>query len=140
MCLKVRGKFKVSKKDIVCYKVLERWTDDNNSLHSAYRSDYKWELNKLMSPVENFMINREEFKKMVLHDKEVTCGMLHTFKNKRRAIKLANELSSRCYYPFQVHRCIIPKGTEYIKGRFDTNDFIQPVNYASFNLILKEEI
>lgn len=140
MCLKVRGKFKVAKKDIVCYKVIEVWTDDNNSLHSPYRSTFKWELNKLMSPVENLTISREGFKKNVLRNKQVTYGMLHSFKNKRRAIKLANELSSTCYFPFQVHKCIIPKGTEYIKGRLDNWEFIQPVNYASFNLILKEQI
>ena len=116
MCLKVRGKFKVAKKDIVCYKVLEVRIDDNNSLRSAYNSEYKWELNKLMSP-EKTLLNREEFKKNVLREKEVTYGMLHTFKNKKRAFKLANELSNT-YYPCQVHKCIIPKGTEYIKGRF----------------------
>ena len=144
MCLSTKWKLgtfklKVAKKDIIVYKVFKKSHDGNNDLLSVF-TNFRWKVNELM---EANTYDKELFREEIKTDKFIGNGVFHTFKNKRDAkylIKLLGEIWGS-EYDLTVYKCIIPKGTEYVKGYFfDDAYIIKPVNYGSFNLIVKEEV
>ena len=145
MCLIPKGKFKIADKDIVVYKVLEVMRDKKKKksfLCSVFNEKFKWKIKKLMFPTENPCGNDiEAYKKKVLAEKFIGPGMFHTFKYKAGAKKYVKRLGGS--YPskeFPIYECVIPKGTEYIKGVLDNECFIRPINYCSFRLIVRKRV
>ena len=121
MCLSTKWKLgtfklKVAKKDIIVYKVFKKSHDGNNDLLSVF-TNFRWKVNELM---EANTYDKELFREEIKKDKFIGNGMFHTFKNKRDAkylIKLLGEIWGY-RYDYTVYKCIIPKGTEYVKGKF----------------------
>ena len=144
MCLSTKWnlgtfKLKVAKKDIIVYKVFKKSNDNNNDLLSAF-TNFRWKVNELMDANP---YDKELFREKIKKYKFIGDGMFHTFKNKRDAKYLITLLEGiwGSEFDYTVYKCIIPKGTEYVKGYFfDDSYVIKPVNYGSFNLILKEEV
>lgn len=124
MCLYSKKKLpKVSKQDVVCYKVLKK----------VYVEDYN--LSEIRTPYENFPIGNNtingkiEFcatgKKTVSdlstelygYKYEVSRGYIHTCKTKKDAQSIVEQL--RWFIldsNILVYKCVIPAGTRYFEG------------------------
>ena len=129
MCLRLKSKKTkvcIAKEDIICYKFLIRSVYDDNGV---YRTPYK-----------NFPITiGSEYTSELNKDEFLVDMGLHTFKNLEDTRKRA---SLNTYYT--ICKCLIPKGSRYYKGTFNTFDNhwndVWFESYASDRLIYLEII
>jgi hypothetical protein len=132
MCLLTKNQFVKAEKDIVCYKTIEQ---NYFAGGPAYRTPYM--LKSISSEVvegkENFKAEGE----INVHtpmictcwamegEMEIDGGIIHVFVNIKDAERDLNNWG-RSDARILVFKCIIPKGTYYVEGRFgyspDKND------------------
>lgn len=116
MCLKVEGKarFKKSKKEITCYKVLRNHGDN------IYSAPYHM---MLVSLGKEYRTGAE---KMDYKEKNgvtlIKGDAFHSFKKKEDAVALAAELAKSLRdddkFTYAVAECVIPEGNNIIMGLF----------------------
>ena len=127
MCLYSKNKLpKVSKQDIVCYKVLKK------------KVSFEWGASEMVveisTPYENFPISdntingkiefcatgEKEVSDSIEHSGykyEVGGGYIHTCKTKKDAQSLVEHLRWFIFDPnILVYKCVIPAGTRYFEG------------------------
>lgn len=107
MCLVVssdRLRPKVAKEDLVCYKILEVFNDDD-----------------LRSPFRYIRVHLGEQMESELDEKpngsEVRYG-LHTLCDKEEAVELLKTYRDVFKCQFVLVRCVIPKGARFYKGKY----------------------
>lgn len=127
MCLYSKNKLpKVSKQDIVCYKVLKKEVSfdwDASEMELVIRTPYE------NSPIGDRTINgkikfRATGKKKVSdsieycgYKYEVGGGYIHTCKTKKDAQRIVEHLRWFILDPnILVYKCVIPAGTRYFEG------------------------
>lgn len=121
MCLVSKWRFsKRAKKDIVCYKILEKMGE---GYYTPYQ-DVKVDITKPLK-AEGISLS---FSNNTRHEK--TKGYIHTISN-LGLVKYYIE-GMGCSHPI-VFKCIIPKGTKYHKSRDDRE-------YCSRKIIFDEQI
>lgn len=106
MCLKHISEKKIASKDIICYKVIIKFvTIEGINFYTPYRCFI----------VE---IGKEYNSPLCKKDNEVYTG-LHSFRKLKDA---ENEILSN-WDPrrLRIARCIIPEGSEYYEGGFNTH-------------------
>ena len=104
MCLtKTSSKLKATK-DIVCYKVLQRYQD--NSIHSLVHHKYTWEMGKLCE-------NKERGRSY--SDFCIEKGYYHSYETLRVAKNAVLNIS-HSNDDILICECTIPKGTYYYRG------------------------
>jgi hypothetical protein len=118
MCLLTKNQFVKAKKDIVCYKTIE-WHS-----YAGYRTPYMLKSIpfEIIEGKENFKaeghINVHVPVKVMCCPKEgemqIDGGIIHVFSN-LEDVKRELEKWDVCLIVF---KCIIPKGTYYVEGRF----------------------
>ena len=122
MCMVVRGEVVVRKaeEDVVCYKVLRL------GLESPYRGFVYTlgETNETEMDTSGHLDPREEVEARNFFDG------FHTFVNEADAIREAQTWSVVTMY---VYRCVIPKGSRYIEGTYESFEIGAP-NYLSDSL------
>jgi len=126
MCLTSKWRFpKRAKKDIVCYKVLER--DDEGKLRTPYIDTY---INNISTPFIAKGISLSFDNKY-----EKGKGYIHTFtKLSFLELEYSTTLTFRfIFHPPVVFKCIIPKGTKY-------HTSTDGKEYCSKKIIFKEKI
>ena len=143
MCLVAKNNhcFRVATKDIVCYKVISVHT--YNEEHARATGIDKWYL----TPYRQFeipceVVNGSKPMKAIgkCHIKRiddefiVDSGYIHTFAEYPKQW-LVNIDGS---HPYHVFKCIIPKGTRYVKGTFCGGGFFE--SYASKQIVFIEEV
>lgn len=131
MCLYVRSKFKKARRDIPVYKVFRVETC---GLCSPLKRNYVWEDG--VNTVYHSEDSLAEFKEESMRRKRIGAGMFHSFKKLKNARKFAKE---GWFGTFHIYKCIIPKGTEYVKGRM-YDDIFSPAQYGSFSLEMKKYV
>lgn len=126
MCILCDKKdFGYAKKDIVCYKILEKCPEDRRKFGCKYVTPYVWYpiFDKVLSG--EILFKAEGRCRLRNHEDKVWFdnGYIHTFVNREDAVvnredavMLAEHISS---YEYCVYECVIPKGTRYIKGIFE---------------------
>ena len=129
MCLFSNQKKKIAKEDIICYKIVDKLTD-----------------NHYMTPFQhmNVSLNTEYVDTTPENDdlltfKQIKGGYYHSFKDKDNALKYIQDFGSGAC----VLKGIIPKGSEYYEGIFIfyyniPSDFLSA--YASKKIKYIEEI
>lgn len=132
MCLISRtNKPKVAKKDIVCYKVLRRVNPFSSV--SGFKTFYTSNLlpDVVISGKQDFIAQgkfRCELSKggVIEHifcgKYNIDYGQIHTYKS-LKDVKNSFDCSIKSLkddHEFIVFKCIIPQGTKYFKGRFQT--------------------
>lgn len=112
MCLVVssdRLRPKVAKEDLVCYKILEVFSDGD-----------------LRSPFRYIRVHLGEQMESELDEKpngsEVRYG-LHTLCDKEEAVGLLKTYRDVFMCQFVLVRCVIPKGAKYYKGKYLSSYF-----------------
>lgn len=145
MCLYITkdAKLKHAVKDIVCYKVLKRYTTflGKQTLFTPYIQSPLTDVQ--LSGQEDFYSfdkdnNIEESK--IGPGYEVSKGFIHTCANLESARLLSQLLSlGLCYgEDIVVYKCIIPKGTRYYEGRWALSPHRD--SYASKRIRFVEEL
>ena len=104
MCLNIKKPLKesivIAKKDIYVWKYL---IFENGVLLSPYRG-YKYEIDELV---------KVKFSKKELNEMSVSIG-LHTYRNLMSVFSINKDERN----DYVVAKCIIPKGSRYVKGTF----------------------
>ena len=127
MCLYAKQVSKIADNDIVCYKVIEIWFDGYMCTPYQYKTinfgiryyecgTFK-HYNVLVT--QNIVSNDTITNNNVI----ITGDSIHLFKDLEDAIKFAkykNNSNHSSNFSYQVIKAIIPKGTEYIEGEFQT--------------------
>ena len=136
MCLRINsGVPKVSKKDIICYKMLE---------------ECKLRGYPYMSPIQENPIKHEivyglcpyvgEGDRVIQIDHcghlIISEGYIHTYKCKIVAEKIVNYYQNRFENNFHLFECKIPAGTEYYEG-VDSNSLS---GYASERIVFVKKL
>lgn len=132
MCLTAYKKncFKYAKEDIVCYKVLYKYSLDYGIVH--YVTPY------MKYNIDESIIKGEEPYKAIGRGvtrwakgmRDVIGGYIHVY-----STKLAAVIASNGSKTLKVYECIIPKGTRYAEGFFGPNTC-----YAAKQIIFKNEV
>ena len=129
MCLipYIGSEFKVTDKDIVCYKVVEKRA---NGIYKSHYIGFEY-------------VIRVTYKDSIRCDYteryEITEGMFHSYVRITDAYKQCKEWN-KIYEPmleYRVLKCIIPKGSVYIVG-FVSSQFTP--SYASQEIKILEEL
>lgn len=129
MCLLTKNQFVKAEKDIVCYKTIER------NYHVGYRTPYM-----LKSIPLEVIEGKENFKAeggINVHtpmicvccategEMAIDSGIIHVFAN-IKDVERELDIWGKRDYRIVAYKCIIPKGTYYVEGRFgyspDKND------------------
>ena len=147
MCLYSKNKLpKVSKQDVVCYKVLKRVISDWGSPIKEIRTPYE---NSTIG--DNTINGKIEFRatgKKKVSDSieycgykyEVGGGYIHTCKTKKDAQSIVENLK---WFLFSsdilVYKCVIPAGTKYFEG-VTNPDRANTRGYASEQIRFVKEI
>lgn len=144
MCLHTTNKFpRIATKDIETYKVVAK---ADSFVCSPYRTQYKWELNKVIKDKESAKIVKRKFyrdgTKMENPEKEISIsrGFFHTYLDLDEARKMqdffqaARRIVDCVLVEHTIVKCIIPKGTIYYSGVDDSGLKC----YASKRLIINE--
>ena len=133
MCLNVKWYSikRKAKEDIECFKVLRRV--DSTSRLVTWCRDYPVTIGEEM--VAKTL--KKEYWASYRQKWRVEVG-IHTVKTKDEALKVIAH--SGFFRSAIIVRCIIPKGTEYYKGKWpaDMYDRVLLDSYASKSLIIKE--
>ena len=143
MCLVAKNNncFRIARKDIVCYKVIAIYTAKGNYA-KAIGNDKKYltPYRKVEIPWE-IIIGAEPMKafgKCTTIRSGTECiidsGYIHTFAEYPKQW-LVNINDS---HPYHVFKCIIPKGTRYVKGTFYGSTLSE--SYASKQIVFIEEV
>lgn len=132
MCLEVKNSTpKIAEQDIVCYKVLQRELNDVTKEDGiTYVTErlitpffhYPMEPNKLYEEKDNTEIDfgtKLTFFHKIKYTTFVEGGTFHTFKNKLDARFFICDLG-RTRHECVIMKCVIPKGTKYFEGRYET--------------------
>ena len=129
MCLRVQKnqRFKYATKDIVCYKAL---LSCRESIITPYVG-IKINEDTLKGKVPFCAIGKGETRNRYLY-KSVKSGYIHTFSENigDDFLKFGNK----------AFKCIIPKGTRYIQGKFLGQDDKYYEGYASKKIVFVEKI
>lgn len=148
MCLIIEAKAtpKRAKKDIICYKVIKRYTfsDGTENLHTPYK----------FAPIPKDVINgKKPFTAKTSGGATVTdkmferCGRyfgdfgevskcaIHTYTTETGAIADADLLKQYYGGNFIIYKCIIPKDTLYYEG-----DFEGIKSFASKKIVFKKMV
>lgn len=138
MCLDLKkgnSRIKIAQEDIVCWKWLRLCKD--GKLFSPYQNT-RYYLNDRMKDTER-VDRRVTSIRGVNITHMLSCGCFHTFKNKEDAemFSVMNGWLSSCGV---VVKCIIPKGSKYYEGIFQSFGFETVDSYASKELITTVEI
>lgn len=147
MCMTLYGKgivYKTAKKDITCYKML--FKRDNGEYCTYYRC-VPVKFGKRYEEHQDIPITNESRRTGFGYERTSTIskGVLHVFKNRKDAERVAVEDKNMMYYNRDnpvIVKAIIPKGTKYIEGTFDRwslkhgNDF-KPC-YGTTSVIYKK--
>lgn len=144
MCLNICGSNLVRVKapnDIKCYKVMGIKKD--GKLITPY-IHFPMEKGKVYEDKENekiekdFIVVKEKCRLNVRFGYKIYNGFFHTFENEDDARKVCVSLSRRILNEnviYQVYPCIIPSGSEYIKGIGFNEEFA----FASKKLMILDE-
>lgn len=124
MCLHTTNKFpRIATKDIETYKVVAK---ADSFVCSPYRTQYKWEFNKVIKDKESAKIVKRKFyrdgTKMETTQKEISRGFFHTYLDLDEARNMQNyfQVTASCLVEYTIVKCIIPKGTVYYSGVDDS--------------------
>ena len=131
MCLQCKdNKFKIADKDIVCYKYVEY---SNDTYHTPYK--YVSIDNEIIEGKKPFCAKG----KTEIHKEDSVFtfegGVIHTFNTLGAAEEVCKSFGDVEYNA--IFKCIIPKGTKYVEGRFGT-EFALVDSYASKEIIFNE--
>lgn len=144
MCLNICGSNLVRVKapnDIKCYKVMGIKKD--GKLITPY-IHFPMEKGKVYEDKENekiekdFIVVKEKCRLNVRFGYKIYNGFFHTFENEDDARKVCVSLSRRILNEnviYQVYPCIIPSGSEYIKGIGFNEEFV----FASKKLMIIDD-
>lgn len=143
MCLIAKNNhcFRIAHKDIVCYKIMAVYTYNENyakviGCDKKYLTPYReveipWEVISGAEPMKS--VGKC---KTVRSGTEcmIDSGYIHTFAEypKQWLINIGDS------HPYHVFKCIIPKGTRYVKGTFCGGGFFE--SYASKQIVFIEEV
>lgn len=131
MCLTSKSnKLEVAEKDIVCYKCMAF-----DELEELFRTPYQYvSIEKEIISGKKPFCAKGGLKKFKDKDGNICFegGLIHTFKS----LKDAKELCD-FWREGVIFKCIIPKGTKYVLGQFESfiNDYC--TSYASKKIIFK---
>lgn len=132
MCLYSKNKLREAKRDIKCYKVLK----------------YFRRLNYLRTPFAKFPVDitkklkAEGLDSVILDENKIFIygeGYIHTYKNIGDALSCMDHLNftkPNSDIEYKIYKCIIPKGTLYVKG----NAYNTRTSYASKEIKFIKEI
>lgn len=144
MCLYIKScsSPKKATEDITCYKVIMKVNNCMKTPYQGFQID-----EKIISGEKPFKaeiwdgkdrsIKVKEFQKLGSRiSGTIGYGAIHTFKTKKdakaNAIIFADKIR---YYRMSVYKCVIPKGTLYYEGVFNSEKC-----FASQKIIFKENI
>lgn len=144
MCLYITkdAKLKHAVKDIVCYKVVKRYTTflGKQILFTPYTQSPLTDAQ--LSGKEDFCsFDKDEIEESKIGPGyEVSKGFIHTCINLESARWLSRLLSLGLIYgeDIVVYKCIIPKGTRYYEGKWALSP--QRESYASKRIRFVEEL
>lgn len=104
MCLSKISEKKIAEEDIVCYKIVHKFTDKH------YRTVFQGM--KIFLNTEYVDTTPKDDDSIGLTISEINGGYYHTFKDKNKALKYSQYFGAAAC----VLKGIIPKGSEYYEG------------------------
>lgn len=147
MCLYSKNKLpKVSKKDVVCYKVLKRviseWDVSKIEIRTPYENSTIGD-NTINGKIEFRATGKKKVSDSIEHcgyKYEVGGGYIHTCKTKKDAQRIVEHLKwFLLSSDILVYKCVIPAGTRYFEGATNP-ERANTMGYASEQIRFVKEI